>query len=83
MLQHPITRGVVSTPPLSARALQREIDRCETEVAAAEHALLSGHLDIAGLCLALSDWSCELRILQNQESQKAAVAHSVASGGLG
>ena len=43
---------------------QAEIVRCQREIAAAEAALLAGHPDVAGLCLALSDWSAELRILQ-------------------
>jgi hypothetical protein len=32
-----------------------------------ERELLSGNPDIAGLCLALVDWSAELRILQNEK----------------
>ncbi len=27
---------------------------------------MSGHPDIAGLCLALSDWSAELRLLRRE-----------------
>jgi len=42
---------------------QTEIVRCQREIAAAEAALLAGHPDVPGLCLALSDWSAELRIL--------------------
>ncbi len=41
------------------------------------------HTNIPGLCLALSDWTTELRILRTQEVQRLAVAGSVASGGLG
>jgi len=29
--------------------------------------ILSGHPDLRGLCLALSDWSSELRILEDEE----------------
>jgi hypothetical protein len=36
---------------------------CRAEIAAIEKSLLSGHPDVAGLCLALSDWSAELRLL--------------------
>jgi hypothetical protein len=43
--------------------LRREIDRCQREIGAAEAALLAGQPDVVGLCLALSDWSAELRIL--------------------
>lgn len=46
-----------------------EIERCERGIAAVENALRRGHRDIAGLCLALSDWCVELRILQNERRQ--------------
>jgi hypothetical protein len=41
-----------------------EIERCRREIAAIETELLTGNPDIQGLCLALSDWHAELRILQ-------------------
>jgi len=41
-----------------------EIERCHREIATIEAELLAGNPDIQGLCLALSDWSAELRILQ-------------------
>ncbi len=46
--------------------LQREIDRCRAEIREAERLLRSGHPDVAGLCMALSDWAAELRILEAQ-----------------
>lgn len=52
--------------------LTTEIERCKCEIATVEEALLSGHPDVSGLCLALTDWSAELRILQAQQSQHAA-----------
>lgn len=45
-------------------SIEDEIDRCDREIAAIDAALRSGHPDVAGLCLALSDWSVELRILK-------------------
>jgi hypothetical protein len=39
-------------------------ERCQAEIAAIERLLLSGHPDVAGLCLALSDWSAELRLIE-------------------
>lgn len=48
-------------------ALRREIDRCYAEIADAERLLRAGHPDVQGLCLALSDWSAELRILEQEE----------------
>ena len=50
----------------AAPDLQREMARCRTEIAAVEALLRAGHPDVAGLCLALSDWSAELRILERR-----------------
>ena len=50
--------------------MEREIDRCYREIAAVEAELLAGNPDIEGLCLALSDWSAELRILQNEKRRQ-------------
>lgn len=47
-----------------------EVERCIREIAAIEAALLAGHPDVQGLCLALSDWSGELRILQNEQRRR-------------
>ena len=49
---------------LSAEQLQSEIDRCHREIETIESLLIAGHRDVAGLCLALADWSAELNILQ-------------------
>ena len=38
--------------------------RCRQEIAAIKTLLLAGHPDIEGLCLALRDWSGELRLSQ-------------------
>jgi len=46
----------------------REIEHCRREIAAIEALILAGHRDLAGLCLALSDWSGELRILESREA---------------
>ena len=51
--------------------MHREIDRCRREVAAIEAELLAGNPDVEGLCLALKDWSAELRILQNEQRRQA------------
>ena len=47
------------------------MERCRREIAAIETQLRAGHPDIQGLCLALSDWSAELRILQDEERRQA------------
>ena len=41
------------------------IERCHAEIAAIEALLLARHPDVAGLCLALSDWSAELKLLES------------------
>jgi hypothetical protein len=33
--------------------------------------ILAGNPDVNGLCLALADWSVELRILQNKKRRQA------------
>ena len=46
------------------------MERCWREIAAIEAALRAGHPDVQGLCLALSDWSAELRILRDEERRR-------------
>jgi hypothetical protein len=45
------------------------MDRCRREIAAIEAEILAGNPDLQGLCLALSDWHAELRILQAEVRQ--------------
>jgi hypothetical protein len=44
------------------------VDRCRAEIAATESLLLAGHPDVEGLCMALADWSSDLRILEAESS---------------
>ncbi|MGA2714163.1 MAG: hypothetical protein ABSG41_13735 [Bryobacteraceae bacterium] len=46
------------------------MERCLREIAAIENQLRAGHPDVQGLCLALADWSAELRILEEEQRQK-------------
>jgi hypothetical protein len=46
------------------------MERCRRETAEIEALILSGHPDLHGLCLALSDWSAELRILQDEKRRQ-------------
>ena len=48
----------------SASELQREIERCHREIAEIERQLRAGNPEVQGLCLALSDWSAELKIIE-------------------
>ena len=45
------------------------MERCRREIAAIEGEILAGNPDLPGLCLALSDWWAELRILQDEVQQ--------------
>ena len=47
------------------------MERCRREIAAIEAEILAGNPDLPGLCLALSDWSAELRILQDEKRRQA------------
>ena len=47
------------------------MERCMREIAAVEAEIRAGNLDLPGLCLALSDWHAELRILQDEERRQA------------
>ena len=59
---------------------RRQTDRCRRELAAIEAELLAGNPDVQGLCLALSDWSAELRILQNEKRRQALTRRRVERG---
>ena len=49
------------------------MERCRREIAAIETEIVAGNPDLPGLCLALSDWSAELRILQDEERRRDAL----------
>ena len=59
----PTGKATARSPECEAQ-WQREIERCRAEIAATEALLLTGHPDVEGLCMALADWSVELRILK-------------------
>lgn len=41
-----------------------DAERCRQEIAAVEALIAAGHPDLQGLCLALSDWCAELRLIE-------------------
>ena len=53
--------------------LRRDIERCHTEIAVIEGLLLAGDPDVEGLCMALADWSAELRILSEYQTRLSMV----------
>lgn len=60
---NPTGRATAKSPECEAQ-WQRDVDRCRAEIAATESLLLAGHPDVEGLCMALADWSAELKILE-------------------
>jgi hypothetical protein len=46
------------------------MERCKREIAAIEAELLAGNPDVEGLCLALSDWWAELRIIEAEQRRE-------------
>jgi hypothetical protein len=56
--------GVVSVDSGESAEREAAIERCRREIAEIEMLLLAGHSDVQGLCLALSDWSAELRLIE-------------------
>lgn len=56
------------------------MERCRREIAAIEAEIRAGNPDLAGLCLALSDWSAELRILQDEQRRRARTRRRVKGG---
>jgi hypothetical protein len=56
------------------------MDRCRREIAAIEAEILKGNPDVEGLCLALSDWWVELRIIEAEQRQEKPPALNPAAG---
>jgi hypothetical protein len=48
-----------------------DIERCRREIIAIEALIRAGHPDLQGLCLALSDWRGELRLIEQEMALKA------------
>ena len=57
-----------------------EIERCHWEITVIEAELFAGIPDVEGLCLALSDWSAELRILEAEQRREKPPALTPAAG---
>ena len=47
--------------------VREQIERCRREIVEIEALIRAGHPDVEGLCLALSDWSAELRLLEGEK----------------
>jgi hypothetical protein len=47
-----------------------DAEHCRHEIAAIEALIVAGHPDLQGLCLALSDWCGELRLIEQETDLK-------------
>jgi len=56
------------------------LERCRREIAAIEARISAGHPDVAGLCLALSDWCAELRLIEQEMTLKAKMPATAEAG---
>ena len=56
------------------------MERCRREIATIDAEILAGNPDLTGLCLALSDWSAELRILQREAQHENSKLHREVGG---
>ena len=43
-----------------------DMERCRREIASIEALIRAGHKELEGLCLALSDWCAELRLIEEK-----------------
>jgi hypothetical protein len=56
------------------------LERCRREIAAIEALICAGHPDVEGLCLALSDWCAELRLIEQEMALKAKMPAATKAG---
>ena len=61
--------------------VQHEREQCVREIEECKRLLRSGHPDVEGLCLALRDWSTELRILDGRERARSKTEQHSDNGG--
>jgi hypothetical protein len=56
------------------------MERCRREIAAIEAEIRAGNPDVAGLCMALSDWWAELRIIEAEQRREKPSGLNPAAG---
>jgi hypothetical protein len=62
------------------RSSDIEIERCRREIAAIETLIRAGHPDLERLCLALSDWCAEWRLIEQEMALKAETPAAAEAG---
>jgi hypothetical protein len=60
--------------------VELDIERCRREIAAIEALIGAGHPDLQGLCLALSDWYAESRLIEREMGLRMESARQVEAG---
>jgi hypothetical protein len=55
-------------------------ERCRQEIAVIEGMIRGGHTDLDGLCLALSDWWAELRLIEHEMELKTKTPAAAEAG---
>jgi hypothetical protein len=60
--------------------VELDIERCRCEIAAIEALIGAGHPDLQGLCLALSDWCAESRLIEREIGLRMERARQVEAG---
>jgi hypothetical protein len=56
------------------------IERCRREIGAIEALIGAGHPDLQGLCLALSDWCAESRLIEREMGLRMESARQAGAG---
>jgi hypothetical protein len=56
------------------------MERCRQEIADIEALICAGHPDLQELCLALSDWCAELRLIEQEMALKTKMPAAAEAG---
>ena len=56
------------------------MERCRREIVEIEALIRAGHRDLQGLCLALSDWCAESRLIEEEMGVRAKTPAATAVG---
>jgi hypothetical protein len=67
-LKKPREVSIDSTP--GTARIETDLECCRREISQIEGLLRAGHPDVQGLCLALSDWCNELRLIEQEMKAK-------------
>jgi hypothetical protein len=66
--------------PICQPELATSVEHCRREISAIEMTIRAGHPDLPGLCMALSDWWGELRLIEQEMGLRRTDAATTATG---